>query len=79
MQWGPAPGKEWTDGQHLFVLVSPLAMYGRYSAANGLRGDPMRMLFEGGLAPTRTFSHFYRWLRNDFVQCGAALWHPRFS
>ena len=26
----------------------------------------MRMLFEGGLAPTHAFSHFYRWLRNDF-------------
>jgi len=32
----------------------------------GYEGDPMRMLFEGGLAPTHAFSHFYRWLRNDF-------------
>ena len=32
----------------------------------GYEGDPMRMLFEGGLAPTHVFSHFYRWLREDF-------------
>ena len=32
----------------------------------GYEGDPMRMLFEGGLAPTHAFSHFYRWLREDF-------------
>ena len=31
----------------------------------GYEGDPMRMLFEGGLAPTHAFP-FYRWLRNDF-------------
>ena len=26
----------------------------------------MRMLFEGGLAPTHAFANFYRWLREDF-------------
>jgi magnesium chelatase subunit H len=32
----------------------------------GYEGDPMRMLFEGGLAPTHAFANFYRWLREDF-------------
>jgi magnesium chelatase subunit H len=33
----------------------------------GYEGDPMRMLFEGGLAPTHVFSAFYRWLREEFA------------
>ena len=33
----------------------------------GYEGDPMRLLFEGGLAPTHIFSAYYRWLREDYV------------
>ena len=66
-QWGPAPGKEWTDGQHLFVLGESFGnVLVGIQPPMGYEGDPMRMLFEGGLAPTHAFSHFYRWLRNDF-------------
>ncbi|MEK9586543.1 MAG: cobaltochelatase subunit CobN, partial [Halieaceae bacterium] len=66
-QWGPAPGKEWTDGQHLFVLGESFGnVLVSIQPPMGYEGDPMRMLFEGGLAPTHAFSHFYRWLRNDF-------------
>ena len=66
-QWGPAPGKEWTDGQHLFVLGESFGnVLVGIQPPMGYEGDPMRMLFEGGLAPTHAFSHFYRWLREDF-------------
>ncbi|WP_375457015.1 magnesium chelatase subunit H, partial [uncultured Methylobacterium sp.] len=34
--------------------------------AFGYEGDPMRLLFEKGFAPTHAFSAFYRWLREDF-------------
>ena len=33
----------------------------------GYEGDPMRLLFEGGLAPTHVFSAYYRWLREDYA------------
>ena len=66
-QWGPAPGKEWTDGQHLFVLGESFGnVLVGIQPPMGYEGDPMRMLFERGLAPTHVFSHFYRWLREDF-------------
>ena len=66
-QWGSAPGKEWTDGQHLFVLGESFGnVLVGIQPPMGYEGDPMRMLFEGGLAPTHAFSHFYRWLREDF-------------
>jgi magnesium chelatase subunit H len=32
----------------------------------GWEGDPMRLLFERGFAPTHAFSAFYRWIREDF-------------
>jgi magnesium chelatase subunit H len=32
----------------------------------GYEGDPMRLLFEKGFAPTHAFSAFYRYLREDF-------------
>ncbi|MDN3644783.1 magnesium chelatase subunit H [Pontixanthobacter aestiaquae] len=66
-QWGPAPGRQQSDGQsihvygaqfgHVFVGVQP---------AFGYEGDPMRLLFEGGFTPTHAFSAFYRYIRQDF-------------
>jgi magnesium chelatase subunit H len=38
----------------------------RRAAGFGYEGDPMRLLFERGFAPTHAFSAFYRWLREDF-------------
>ncbi len=32
----------------------------------GYEGDPMRLLFERGFAPTHAFNAFYRYLREDF-------------
>ena len=67
-QWGPAPGKAQADGSSIHVLG---AQFGRIfvgvQPGFGYEGDPMRLLFEGGFAPTHAFSAFYRWLREDFA------------
>ena len=66
-QWGPAPGRALSDGSSIFVLG---AQYGNVfvgvQPAFGYEGDPMRLLFEHGFAPTHAFCAFYRWLREDF-------------
>ena len=65
-QWGPAPGKHWTDGRRLFVLGQSFGnVFVGVQPAMGYEGDPMRLLFEGGLAPTHVFSAYYRCLRED--------------
>ena len=67
-QWGPAPGRHQSDGAHIFVLG---AQFGHVlvviQPAIGIEGDPMRLLFEKGFAPTHAFSAFYRYLREDFA------------
>lgn len=67
-QWGPAPGRQQTDGRGLFVLGAQFGnvMVG-VQPGFGYEGDPMRLLFEGGFAPTHAFSAFYRYLREDFA------------
>ncbi len=66
-QWGPAPGKQLNNGANIFVLGK---QYGNLLIAIqpsfGYEGDPMRLLFEKGFAPTHAFSAFYRYLREDF-------------
>ena len=65
--WGPAPGSQQTDGQSLFVLGAQFGnVFVGVQPAFGYEGDPMRLLFEQGFAPTHAFSAFYRWLREDF-------------
>ena len=65
--WGPAPGRQLTDGGNIQVLGE---MFGNVMVGVqpgfGYEGDPMRLLFEKGLAPTHAFSAFYRYLREDF-------------
>jgi magnesium chelatase subunit H len=67
-QWGPAPGKHLTDGRSIFVLG---ARFGNVMVSvqpsMGVEGDPMRLLFDKGFAPTHAFSAFYRYLREDFA------------
>ncbi len=67
-QWGPAPGRQQSDGASIHVLG---AIFGNVlvgvQPAFGYEGDPMRLLFEGGFAPTHAFSAFYRYLREDFA------------
>ena len=66
-QWGPAPGRQQTDGQSIFVLGERFGnVFVGIQPAFGYEGDPMRLLFEKGFAPTHAFSAFYRWLREDF-------------
>ena len=66
-QWGPAPGRHQTDGTSLHVLG---ALFGNVfvgvQPAFGYEGDPMRLLFERGFAPTHAFAAFYRWIAEDF-------------
>ena len=72
-QWGPAPGRHQSDGRGIFVLG---ASFGNVAVclqpAFGYEGDPMRLLFERGFAPTHAFCAFYRWL-NDSFQAHAVL------
>jgi magnesium chelatase subunit H len=66
-QWGPAPGRHNTDGSSLFVLGERFGnVFVGVQPAFGYEGDPMRLLFEKGFAPTHAFAAFYRWLREDF-------------
>jgi len=67
-QWGPAPGRLQTDGRSLLVLGEHFGnVFVGVQPAFGYEGDPMRMLFEQGFAPTHAFSAFYRYLREDFA------------
>ncbi len=65
--WGPAPGKQQSDGSTIHVLGERFGnVFVGIQPGFGYEGDPMRLLFEKGLAPTHAFSAFYRWLREDF-------------
>ena len=66
-QWGPAPGRLQSDGSSIFVLGERFGnVFVGIQPGFGYEGDPMRLLFEKGFAPTHAFSAFYRWLREDF-------------
>jgi magnesium chelatase subunit H len=66
-QWGPSPGRHNTDGSGLFVLGERFGnVFVGVQPAFGYEGDPMRLLFENGFAPTHAFAAFYRWIREDF-------------
>ncbi len=67
-QWGPAPGRQQSDGSSLFVMGERFGnVFVGIQPAFGYEGDPMRLLFEQGFAPTHAFSAFYRFLREDFA------------
>jgi magnesium chelatase subunit H len=67
-EWGPAPGKLQSDGSTLHVLGERFGnVFVGIQPGFGYEGDPMRLLFEKGFAPTHAFSAFYRWLREDFA------------
>ena len=66
-QWGAAPGRQQSDGASLFVLGARFGnVFVGIQPGFGYEGDPMRLLFEKGFAPTHAFSAFYRWMREDF-------------
>ncbi|SFJ85464.1 cobaltochelatase subunit CobN [Jannaschia pohangensis] len=64
--WGPAPGRIQSNGREVYVLG---ATYGKVfvgvQPTFGYEGDPMRLLFERGFAPTHAFNAFYQYLRHD--------------
>ncbi|MGA1343585.1 MAG: magnesium chelatase subunit H, partial [Hyphomonas sp.] len=66
--WGPAPGRVLTDGRALFVLG---ARFGNVlvglQPGFGYEGDPMRLLFEKGFAPTHAFAAYYTYLKQIFA------------
>ncbi|MEM7290111.1 MAG: magnesium chelatase subunit H, partial [Pseudomonadota bacterium] len=72
-QWGPAPGRENANGNGLFFMGH---QFGNILVAVqpgfGYEGDPMRLLFENGFAPTHSFAAFYYYLRNTW-QADAVL------
>ncbi len=66
-QWGAAPGKQQSDGSTIHVLGECFGnVFVGVQPAFGFEGDPMRLLFDKGFAPTHAFSAFYRFLREDF-------------
>jgi len=66
-QWGAAPGRQQSDGRAIFVLGERFGnVFVGIQPGFGYEGDPMRLLFEKGFAPTHAFSAFYRYLREDF-------------
>ncbi len=66
--WGPAPGRLQTDGRGVFVLGCQFGnVFVGLQPVFGYEGDPMRLLFEGGFAPTHAFTTFYRWMRENFA------------
>jgi magnesium chelatase subunit H len=67
-QWGPAPGRQLSTGNGILVLGRQFGnVLISVQPSFGYEGDPMRLLFEKGLAPTHAFSAFYRYLREDFA------------
>lgn len=65
--WGPAPGKVRSDGRGVFILGAEFGnVVVGVQPTFGYEGDPMRLLFERGFAPTHAFSTFYLWLKNHF-------------
>jgi len=65
--WGSAPGRHQSDGRGVFVLGAQFGnVFVGVQPAFGYEGDPMRLLFEKGFAPTHAFVTFYRWLKQSF-------------
>ncbi len=65
--WGPAPGRVQSDGRGVFVLGMQFGnVFVGIQPTFGYEGDPMRLLFEKGFAPTHAFATFYLWLKNRF-------------
>jgi magnesium chelatase subunit H len=67
-QWGAAPGRDLADSRSIYVLGQRFGnVFVGIQPSMGYEGDPMRLLFSSGFAPTHCFAAFYRWLREDFA------------
>lgn len=63
--WGRAPGRQLTDGRQLFVLGERFgSVEVLLQPGFGVEGDPMRLLFDRGLAPTHGFAAFYHYIKS---------------
>ena len=66
-QWGPAPGRVQAEGRGVFVLGKEFGnVFVGLQPGFGYEGDPMRLLFEKGFAPTHAFVTFYQWIQKHF-------------
>jgi len=66
-QWGPAPGRDNTNGGQLFIMGRAFGnVLVIVQPGFGYEGDPMRLLFEKGFAPTHSFAACYRYLRDTY-------------
>ena len=64
---GRLPGGNRPTARRLFVLGERFGnVFVGIQPAFGYEGDPMRLLFEQGFAPTHAFCAFYRWINEDF-------------
>lgn len=64
--WGAAPGRIQSNGSDVFVLGAQFGkVFVGVQPTFGYEGDPMRLLFETGFAPTHAFSAFYQFLKHD--------------
>ncbi|MEQ3728416.1 MAG: magnesium chelatase subunit H [Tateyamaria sp.] len=71
--WGPAPGRIQSNGADVFVLGAQFGkVFVGIQPTFGYEGDPMRLLFETGFAPTHAFSAFYQFLKHE-LQADALL------
>ncbi len=63
--WGPAPGRSLANGDGIFILGRQLGdVTIAVQPPFGYEGDPMRLLFERGHAPTHAFCAFYQYLQD---------------
>jgi magnesium chelatase subunit H len=64
--WGPAPGRVQANGREVFILGAQFGkVFVGVQPGFGYEGDPMRLLFERGFAPTHAFSAFYQYIKHD--------------
>lgn len=64
--WGPAPGRIQSNGREVFILGATFGkVFVGVQPTFGYEGDPMRLLFEKGFAPTHAFSGFYQYIKHD--------------
>lgn len=63
-QWGPAPGRQQVKGRAIEIRGARFGnVFIGLQPSFGYEGDPMRLLFERGFAPTHAFAAYYRWMR----------------
>ncbi len=64
--WGPAPGRIQSNGSDLYILGAQFGkVFVGVQPTFGYEGDPMRLLFEHGFAPTHAFSAFYQFMKHQ--------------